>query len=248
MHRDRTSHPQAVLDHLVGMTESNRAFLQHALESMSHDQQLALAGSVEKLLSAPWVLVRDEVVRLAPDGWPPQGRPEPQLAVMAHVLDELDSRGLLPDAVRRVQTRLTINGGASPEGSTTLVLQDIVDGTGTVAWYWDLDLGYGGSARWAEEWVPGPPVGGLWVSASDDGRRWHELGRTDQERSVLRLQQVRARQLRFGWLEGGWGQGMLVGLGFVYGDRWSRDLARAVDEVLAALQPAVGRLMLMPTG
>lgn len=248
MHRDRAFHPQAVLDQLVSLTEGDRAFLQHALLALSPDQQVALACAIDRLLRAPWSTVRDELVMLDEGAWPPMQAPEPQLSVVVHVLEELDDRGLLPQAVRRVQARLTINAACTSGGDSTIVLQDIVDGTGTVCWYWDVDLAYGGGTRWAEEWLPGPPVGGLWVSSSDGGRRWQELGRLDQELPALRVQRLRARQLRLGWVEGGWGVGMLVGLGFVYGERWSPALARAVDEVLVALAPAVGRLTLMPTG
>lgn len=248
MHRDSTSHPQATLDRLVGLTEHDQYFLQHALLELSYDQQIALGRAVERLLAAPWTVLRDEQVALDAQGWPPRERVEPQLATMAEVLEELDACGLLPQAVRRVQARLSANLAGTFRGETTVDLHELVGGPGTVAWYWDVELGYGGSVRWADEWLPGPPVGGLWVAASDDDVHFHELGRMDQDLPALRLQRLRARQLRLGWVEGGWGHGMLVGLGFVYGERWSPELATAVDEVLVALAPVVGRLTLMPSG
>lgn len=248
MHRDRLFHPHAVLDRLVDLVDDDPGFLQHTLLGLSHDQQLVLAQAIDRLQQAPWTVVRDERVALTEQAWPPEDPPEPQLVTVAHVLEELDERGLLPQAVRRVQARLTINPGGSQRGDSTIELGELGDGGGTVAWYWDLEVGFGGTVAWADEWLPGPPTGGLWVSAADDGRNWHEVGRVDAELATLRLQRLRARQLRLGWVEGGWGQGLLVGLGFAYGERWSTDLAQAVDEVLVALAPAVGRLTLLPAG
>ncbi len=236
-----------LLQRLLELAGEEQHGLRAILGRLSPGEVQQLGGAVQALLDDPLVVVRDETLLLGGDALQRDAEGSQPLRQLLDLLDELDARGLAPDRVRRVQARLVLNPGCSAQGFEDIELRGGAPLDTDASWWWDLQLAYGGSAAWADEWLPHGPRGGLWLSASAGSEETLlELGRVDEAEPTLRVPRVGARMLRVGWVEGGWGQGIATGLGLVYGDRYSPELSLAVDEVLSALAPAVGRLFVMP--